>query len=397
MKTATRALVRNKVRTLLTMLGIIIGVGAVITMLSITAGAERQIMANIQSMGNNAMFISHNWQQTSSSRGVQMVSLDEKDAEAIEKECRHVLYCSPRMVSPISLVQGNRSHNTNAQGGTENMDYIYGWKVDQGRFVTRSEVISGAKVCVIGTLVEEALFNAGEDPVNRFVRINRIPFRVVGVFESRGASGGMQDQDDLVFIPYSTMQQRIRRQHRMRLVASAQSLEDLAPAKEEVLQLLAQRHRIKGDPEQAISVRTQEEIMEMVKQFTNTFTLFLGAVASISLLVGGIGIMNIMLVSVNERIREIGIRMALGAKSRDILGQFLIESITLSILGGLLGILLGYGASSVVGRITTWKVYISAFSVVLSISFASLVGIFFGFYPAWKASKLDPIQALRHE
>ena len=396
-KLSVKTLVRNKVRTLLTMLGIIIGVAAVITMLAITSGAQKKIISHIQSFGNNTMFISYNWRYTRNNRGARRVDLNEKDAEAIQDQCKHVVYCSPRLSSQVKLINGNRNHSTLAQGGTENMDYIQGWKVDRGRFVTKGEMTSGAKVCVIGTLVEEALFNAGEDPLNKFIRIDRIPFRVVGVFESRGSSGGEQDQDDFIFVPYSTMKQRMYRRRRMRLVACAKSLDELAPAKEEVLQLLQQRYKIKENPEQIFDVRTQEEIMEMVKKFTNTFALFLGAVASISLLVGGIGIMNIMLVSVNERIREIGIRMALGAKSRDILGQFLIESVTLSVLGGLLGVGLGYLASSVVKELTQWDLYISMFSIILSISFASVVGIFFGFYPAWKASKLDPIQALRHE
>lgn len=397
-KLALRTLVRNKMRTLLTMLGIIIGVGAVIAMLAITIGANRKIMETVKSFGNNVMFIENDWKDKGGLKATRPRRLEVEDCAAIQKDCKHVLFASPNISQPVKTVQGDHNWSTQLIGGSENMDFIQGWKVQDGRFVTPGEVNSAAKVCVIGSSVRDSLFNVDDPVLGEMIRINRIPFKVVGVFEARGTSG-IQDQDDFIFMPYTTMMQRIYRRKSIRLIASGTAMEDLSRAKEEVLEIIKQRRRMKADvdPSDYFEVRTQEEIIDMVNKFTRTFTIFLGAVASISLLVGGIGIMNIMLVSVAERIREIGIRMAVGAKGRDILIQFLVEAMTLSFFGGLLGVGFGYIASAVVKMITQWNLYVSPFSIILAISFASAVGIFFGFYPAWKASKLDPIQALRHE
>jgi putative ABC transport system permease protein len=396
-KLAVRTLFRNKMRTLLTMLGIIIGVGSVITMLAITAGAKKAIVERIKSFGNNVIFVHNQWGTRGGVRGGRSKRLDADDAKALQKECRHILYASPVVSQTAKVIRGSHNANTSIIGGSENMDYIQGWKVSKGRFVTEAEVHSAAKVCVIGSQVEKNLFNYGEEALGEIIRIKKTPFKVVGVLESRGTSG-MQDQDDQIFIPYTTMMQRVFNRKNIRyIMASGTSMEELALAKEEATQLLRERRRLQPGVKEEFEIRTQEEILEMINKFSITFSLFLGAVASISLLVGGIGIMNIMLVSVNERIKEIGIRMAVGARGKDILYQFLVEAVALSVLGGIIGIAFGYIASYVVKVMTRWEMDVSLFSIMLSITFASAVGVFFGLYPAWKASKLDPIQALRHE
>lgn len=379
------------------MLGVIIGVGAVITMLAITTGAKQKILNNIMSLGNNVMFIGRQNRTRGGVWGANAKRFYPEDAKAIQKECKHVLYASPVMGAVAQVVHGNNNWSSNISGGDQHIDYIRGYDILDGRMFSREEVNSAAKVCVVGQVVIEKVFNTGEPVIGQTIRIKRIPFKIVGTLVPRGSAGD-DDTDDVVIVPYTTHMRRINRRKSIGIViASATSKDDMAKAKEEVTLLMRQRHRLKKGQDDDFFIRTQEEIMEMVNQFAKTFTLLFAAVASISLLVGGIGIMNIMLVSVNERIREIGIRMALGAKRWDILKQFLIEALTLSLIGGILGLGFGYGASAIIKAAFKWNIHISAFSIMISLSFASAVGVFFGFYPAWKASKLEPIQALRHE
>jgi len=399
-KVAIKALFKSKMRTFLTMLGIIIGVGAVIGMLSIARGAQYNITKSIESMGTNVLFIIASSRTKGGVRGGwgSITTLKVDDAIAIQKECPHIKYASPLVTVSGRIIYKNQNWGTQVNGVNEHFQYINDLNIGNGSFFGSQETTSASKVCVIGPVVQENLFAWDENPVGKIVRINRIPFKVIGVLESKGSSGGHQDPDDVIFIPYSTAMQRMyRKDYIMMIMASATDRDDISLAKVEVEQLLRQRHRIKKGQEDDFMIHTMEEIMKMVGEFTKTFTILLGAIASVSLLVGGIGIMNIMLVSVTERIREIGIRMAIGARPKDILCQFLIEALVLSLAGGILGIGLGYLISFIIGKMAKWPSIITPASVVLALSFASGVGIFFGFYPAWKASRLDPIQALRHE
>lgn len=399
-KVAIKALMKSKMRTFLTMLGIIIGVGAVIGMLSIARGAQYNITRSIESLGTNVLFIIASAETKGGVRGGwgSITTLKVDDSEAIQKECQHIKYSSPMITVMGRVIHKNQNWGTQVNAVNEHFQYINDLNMSKGNFFGAQETTSASKVCVIGPVVQENLFAWDENPVGKTIRINRIPFKVIGILESKGSSGGNKDQDDVIFIPYSTAMQRMyRKDYIMMIMASATSRDDVALAKEEVTQLLKQRHRIKPGQDDDFMIHTLEEIMKMVGEFTKTFTILLGAIASVSLLVGGIGIMNIMLVSVTERIREIGIRMAIGARPRDILCQFLIEALVLSLAGGIMGIGLGYLISLIIGMIAKWPSIITPSSVLLALTFASGVGIFFGFYPAWKASRLDPIQALRHE
>jgi putative ABC transport system permease protein len=319
------------------------------------------------------------------------------DVLAIMSSCRHVLYASPSSDSSARTIYGNLNWPTTVVGGNEYFLTIKNWKIDRGRFFTHGEVRSAAKVCIIGTQVEQNLFLPGEDSLGATIRINKIPFQVIGIQETRGA-GINSDQDDVIYIPFTTMMQRInKRNYITQMMVAATSKDSMAIAKDEIKDLLRQRHHILSGDDDDFDIITQDEILKMIGDLIKTMTILLGTVASISLVVGGIGIMNIMLVSVTERVREIGIRMALGAKRKDILNQFLVEAVTQSVIGGVLGVGFGYGASAIVKSFTGWFINISPFSIILSLSFACIVGVFFGFYPAWQASRLDPIQALRHE
>lgn len=399
-KIAMDALMRNKMRTFLTMLGIIIGVGAVIGMLGIAKGMQHSITSTIESIGTDGIFVMASSTTKGGVRGGwgSITTLKVKDSEAIQKDCPHIRYSSPMIGTSGRAIYKSGNWSCQMIGVNEYYQYIGNWKMAKGAFFTNQEVNSAAKVCVLGQVVVDNLYTPEDEVLNSIVRINKIPFRVIGVLASKGSSGGDNDQDDIIVIPYTTMMQRIYKENHIPMImASATSREDVTEATEEVTTLLRQRHRIKTGEDDDFQIQTLEEILEMVKGFTNTFKILLGSIASISLLVGGIGIMNIMLVSVTERIREIGIRMALGARPRDILGQFLIESIVLSAFGGIMGVGLGYLIAYIISKKATWPVIVSADSITLALSFALGVGIFFGFFPAWKASKLDPIQALRHE
>jgi len=402
MKVALRALTRNKMRTFLTALGIIIGVGAVIAMVSIGEGAKRGIQERFNSMGNNLLFVYPGNQNV---RGVHgqaggRTNLKEGDAEAIEKYCDAVNMISPSVSSRGQVVYGNKNSNTSIQGTGSQYPDIRSWPVEIGTYFDDSMVDAAAKVCVLGSEVNKNLFE-GEDPIGKIVRIKKIPFKVLGVLKSKGESGGFFNRDDMITIPYTTCMRRIAGIEYLNSIdISAASADKTAEAQRQIESLLRDRHKIQLGADDDFTVRNMSDVAETASESMKIMTILLGSIASISLLVGGIGIMNIMLVSVTERIREIGIRMAVGARGRDILLQFLTEAVVLSFLGGMIGVAFGYGASKFMGKIAIFSQFqtvVSLSSVLLAFLFSALVGIFFGFYPAWKASKLDPIEALRYE
>ena len=402
LRVALRALNRNKMRSFLTALGIIIGVGAVIAMVSIGEGAKRGIESRFASMGTNLLFVSPGSQNQ---RGVHggwgsMTTLKEDDALAIGRECPAVMYISPSVSARAQTVYGNKNWNTSISGTGERYPEVRNWEVEFGAYFDEAMVRSAAKVCVLGADVKTNLFE-DEDPIGKVVRIKKIPFKVLGVLKKRGESGGFGSRDDMITIPYTTAMRRLQGIDYIQSVdVRAVSSEALTEAVVQIQDLLRNRHRIAPGAEDDFTVRNMSEIAETAAQATQMMTVLLGSIASISLLVGGIGIMNIMLVSVTERIREIGLRMAVGAREIDILLQFLTEAIVLSLMGGLIGIGFGLGASRLIKKIKMFSAFntvVSLESVLLAFFFAAAIGIFFGFYPARKASRLDPIEALRYE
>ncbi len=399
---AFRALRINKMRSALTMLGVIIGVGAVIAMLAVGTGASKKIQEQISSMGSNLLVILPG---SSSSGGIRMGSgtqptLSLADSEAILKECPAVSDVAPSLNGVAQIVYGNLNWSTGVVGTTSGMLSVREWPLTAGREFTDEEIRSAGKVCLIGTTIVDNLFG-DTDPLNQIIRIKRVPFKIIGVLESKGQSAIGQDQDDVVYVPVTTAQKRLFGTAFPGMVRSimvkAASLEDLGRAEVQVKELLRQRHHIGPRQEDDFTVRNLTQMMQVREQSSNVMTLLLGAIASVSLIVGGIGIMNIMLVSVTERTREIGIRMALGAKTWDIRLQFLIEAITLSLIGGIAGVIAGVSGSKLVSVIAGWPTIVSPLSIVLALGFSGLVGIFFGFYPAYKASLLNPIDALHCE
>ncbi len=402
LRVALRALNRNKMRSFLTALGIIIGVGAVIAMVSIGEGAKRGIESRFASMGTNLLFVSPGSQNQ---RGVHsgwgsMTTLKEDDALAIGRECPAVMYISPSVSARAQTVYGNKNWNTSISGTGERYPEVRNWEVEFGSYFDEAMVRSAAKVCVLGADVKTNLFE-DEDPIGKVVRIKKIPFKVLGVLKKRGESGGFGSRDDMITIPYTTAMRRLQGIDYIQSVdVRAVSSEALNEAVVQIQDVLRNRHRIAPGAEDDFTVRNMSEIAETAAQATQMMTVLLGSIASISLLVGGIGIMNIMLVSVTERIREIGLRMAVGAREIDILLQFLTEAIVLSLMGGLIGIGFGLGASRLIKKIKMFSAFntvVSLESVLLAFFFAAAIGIFFGFYPARKASRLDPIEALRYE
>jgi putative ABC transport system permease protein len=400
-KVALRALSRNKMRSALTMLGIIIGVGAVIAMVSIGQGAQKTVQNQIQSIGTNVVFV---WPGSLNSNGVRLGagasnSLTEGDVEAIERECPSVAAASAIVRSSTQIVFGDRNWFTQVQGTNEKFCRIRDWQVLWGDFFTAGDVRIAARVIVLGRTVADSLFN-GANPIGQMVRIHNLPFRVIGVLDSKGQSAMGQDQDDVAIMPYTTVQKKLIGQtvpHINAIMMSCVSPEETRLAVMQATGLLRQRHKIHAGQPDDFMVRNLTDIAETAEQTNQIMTLLLGSIAAVSLLVGGIGIMNIMLVSVTERTREIGIRMAIGARPGYIRMQFLAESIILSLLGGVVGVLGGIGLSYGISSVLKWPTLVSAFSIVISFAFAALVGIFFGFYPARKASALDPIDALRYE
>lgn len=397
---AVKALSNNKLRGFLTMLGIIIGVASVITMLAIGQGSKRSIQAEISEMGSNMIMVHPGGDRRG---GVQlsaddMQSLKIKDFEDIRVDTRYVTYVSPAVNSSGQAVYGANNTPTTVYG--VNLDYldIRRYKVADGDVFTEHDIKTAAKVCLIGQTVVDELFTNGENPVGKVIRFGTIPFRIVGVLESKGYNSMGMDQDDLIIAPYTTVQKRILAiTHLQEIVCSALSEVYTDDAIGEITDILRTNHRLKADDDDDFSIRSQQELSSMLTSTTDMMTVLLAAVAGISLLVGGIGIMNIMYVSVTERTREIGLRMSIGAKGRDILAQFLIESILISVTGGLIGVVFGVGAAVVVNVAAAFPIYIQPWSVFLSFAVCTLTGVFFGWYPARKAAMLDPIEAIRYE
>lgn len=397
-----RALRVNKMRSSLTMLGIIIGVGAVITMLAVGTGASKRIAEQISSMGSNLLIILPG---ATTAGGVRMgagsqTTLTLADAEAIQRECPAVQDVAPVLNGVAQVIYGHQNWSTGVVGTTPGMLTVRDWPLATGRPFTGQDVKSATKVCLLGQTVVDNLFG-DMDPIGQFIRIKNLPFTVIGVLAQKGQSAQGQDQDDTIYVPVSTAQKKLfgtAFPGMVRIImVKAKSTEDLAPAEEQINELLRQRHHIGQKQENDFTVRNLTQLMQAAEQSTKVMTLLLGAIASVSLLVGGIGIMNIMLVSVTERTREIGIRMAIGAKTWDIRLQFIIEALTLSIIGGVAGIIVGISGSKIISILTGWSTIISPLSIFLAFGFSGLVGIFFGFYPAYKASLLNPIEALRYE
>jgi len=401
-KIAYRSLRANRMRSLLTMLGMVIGVAAVIAMVAIGAGANERIAAQISSIGSNLLLVLPGSTTAGGLRsGFGSAStLTMADARAIGRELPAVRLAAPSVRSTSPVVYGNQNWSTLIQGVTPEYFEIREYRLAEGRFFTSDEVDASSKVAVVGRTVVRNLFG-DESPVGAILRIKRVPFTVVGVLEGKGQSLQGQDQDDIIIAPLTTVQNRLVGSAHPGsvgvIMVQAVDRESIDAAEREVVSLLRQRHRIGSGQEEDFSVRNLSEMLEVAEASTRVMSLLLGAIASVSLLVGGIGIMNIMLVSVTERTREIGIRLAVGAKERDILVQFLIEAVFLSVAGGAIGILLGIGGSLLISRFAGWSTLISPGAVLVAFSFSAAVGIFFGFYPARKASRLDPIEALRHE
>ncbi|TAJ10701.1 FtsX-like permease family protein [Marinilabiliaceae bacterium JC017] len=399
-KIALNAMKRNKFRAFLTMLGVIIGVASVIAMLSIGQGSKESIREQISSMGTN-MVIIHPGQEKRG--GVSMgntssQSLEGRDLEAIMDNCPSISAVSPEVNNAGQVVFGANNCPTTIFGGNENYTYIKKIEVENGHMFTTQEIKSAAKVCLIGQTVVDNLFGEGADPVGQTIRFKKIPFKIIGVLEEKGQNTFGQDQDDLLLAPYTTVQKRITATTYFRtILASAISEEAVETATTEIEEALRISHRLRDSDENDFNIRTQQELVTTFSSVSDLMLVLLGAIATISLIVGGIGIMNIMYVSVTERTREIGLRMAIGGKSKYILMQFLCESILLSITGGMIGIALGIGTSSIVKNVMGWPTIVTTDSILLSFLFCSFIGIFFGWYPARKAAALDPINALRHE
>lgn len=396
---ALRALTRNKMRSFLTALGIIIGVGAVIATVSIGQGAKREVEKRFEDMGTNLLFVRPG---SRSFRGVHGGSgtynnLTVEDAKAIQEKCDAVQYVSPSVSTRAQVVYGNKNWNTSIQGVGDKYREIRKWEMEDGIFFDENMVRAGQKVCVLGNEVSNNLFE-GEDPIGQIIRVKKIPFRVIGVLRSKGESGGWFNQDDMILVPYTSAQRRLLGiTHIQSMDISAVSATRSEEATRQIEAILRTQHKIAPGAEDDFNIRDMSEIAESAAESRDVLTYLLGGIATVSLLVGGIGIMNIMLVSVTERIREIGIRMSVGAREKDILFQFLTEAVVLSLLGGLIGILVGIGGSKLISHFAGWQTLVSVLSVVVAFLFSALVGISFGFFPAFKASKLDPIEALRYE
>ncbi len=392
-----RALGRNKMRSFLTALGIIIGVGAVIAMVSIGQGAKAAVEDRFTSMGTNLLTV----RSGSMSRGGlhggggSAQNLTEADAKALE-EADAVEYMSPQLSTRTQVKYGNKNWNTSIQGVGAAYPMIRNWEIDIGNFFDANMVRAGQKLAVLGSEVNQNLFE-GADPIGQVIRINRVPFRVIGVLKTKGEAGGWGSHDDQIAVPYTSAQRLMGRRARLSSIEISAYTGRSQEAQAQIEEIMRIRHKIAPGADDDFSVRDMTEIAEAAGESTKILTILLAGIASVSLLVGGIGIMNIMLVSVTERIREIGIRMSVGAKERDILLQFLTEAIVLSIFGGLLGIVVGIVSSKLISNIAGWSTLISTGSIILAFFFSGSVGVFFGFYPARKASKLDPIEALRYE
>jgi len=400
-RVAFRALQRNKMRAALTMLGIIIGVSAVVAMVSIGQGAQATVQAQIDSIGTNLLFVSAGAQNVGGVRSgtgdTGTNTLTVEDLDAIKREVPSVSMVTPSVNSRGQLVAGNANWNTQIQGVSEQFPDIRKWAVGSGQFFSESDVRTAARVLVIGQTIADNLF-AGGDPVGQTIRVQNLPFQVVGVMARKGQDQQGRDQDDIAFTPYTTVQNKILGSPRVQIAfVSAVSADATYTAQDQITDLLRQRHKLGTNEANDFTVRNMSDIAEAANETNNTMTLLLACIAGVSLLVGGIGIMNIMLVSVTERTREIGIRMAIGARSSAVRSQFLIESVVLSLMGGVIGILLGVAVSLAIPKMLGWPTLISTMAIIGSAVFSAMVGIFFGYYPARKAASLDPIEALRYE
>ncbi len=400
-KIALRAIAANKLRSFLTMLGIIIGVASVIAMLAIGQGSKKSIQANIAEMGSNMIMIRPG--QDKGPGGAQqdasdMQTLKLKDYEALKEQAKYLAAISPSVNASGQFINGNNNTPSTIYGISPDYMEIRQQKIADGEMFTDDDIKSSAKVCVIGKTVADNLFTNGEDPIGKVIRYNKIPFRIVGVLESKGYNSFGMDQDDVVFAPYTTVMKRILSVTYLQGINASAITEDMTDlAIEDVTTILRESHKLKGTDEDNFTIRSQQEMAEMMNSTSDTMTILLLVVACISLVVGGIGIMNIMYVSVTERTKEIGLRMSVGARGIDILNQFLIESVLLSVTGGLIGVLCGIGAAVGINVFAHWPIQIQPWSVLLSFAVCSATGIFFGWYPAKKAASLDPIEAIRYE
>lgn len=406
LKIALRSIAANKMRSFLTCLGIIIGVASVITMLAIGQGSKRSIQANIAEMGSNMIMISPGADMRGGVRQdpSAMQTLKLEDYNAIKDQCSYVKAVSPTVNSSGQFINGNNNTQSTIYG--VDLDYleIRQLTVSNGEMFTETDVRTSAKVCVLGQTVVDYLFPDGSDPIGKVVRFNKIPFRVVGVLKKKGYNSMGMDQDNLALAPYTTVMKRILAQTYLGGINCSAITEGVTDqATEQISEILRRNHKLKeatdtfdGD-EDDFTIRSQEELSSMMSSTTNMLTILLGCVAGISLIVGGIGIMNIMYVSVTERTREIGLRMSVGARGIDILNQFLIEAILLSVTGGIIGVLLGIGSSYAVNVLARWPIYIQPWSIIMSFAVCTFTGVFFGWYPAKKAARLDPIEAIRYE
>ena len=400
LKIALRALANNKLRGFLTMLGIIIGVASVITMLAIGQGSKRSIQAQISEMGSNMIMIQPGADMRGGVRqdASAMETLKLQDYEDIVNETRYVSATSPSVNSSGQAIYGANNAPTTVYGISPDYMEIRRYEVEDGDMFSDQDVQTAAKVCVIGKTVVDNLFPGGENPVGKVIRFQKLPFRVVGVLKSKGYNSMGMDQDDLILAPYTTIQKKILAiTHLQGITCSALKEEYTDQAIDEISEILRRNHRLRETDDDDFTIRSMQELSTMLTSTTDIMTTLLAAVAGISLLVGGIGIMNIMYVSVTERTREIGLRMSIGAKGIDILAQFLIESILISVTGGLIGVVFGVGAALVVNGVAHFPIYIQPWSVVLSFAVCTVTGVFFGWYPAKKAAQLDPIEAIRYE
>lgn len=400
-KIAFRAIAANKLRSFLTMLGIIIGVASVIAMMAIGQGSKKSIQANIAEMGSNMIMIRPG--QDKGPGGAQqdasdMQTLKLKDYETLKEQSKYLSAISPSVNASGQFINGNNNTPSTIYGISPDYMEIRQLKIEDGEMFTDEDIKTSAKVCVIGKTVADNLFTNGEDPVGKVIRYNKIPFRIVGVLKAKGYNSFGMDQDDMVLAPYTTVMKRILSVTYLQGINASAITEDMTDlAIDDITSILRESHKLKGSDEDNFSIRSQQEMAEMMNSTSDTMTILLLVVACISLIVGGIGIMNIMYVSVTERTKEIGLRMSVGARGIDILNQFLIESVLLSVTGGIIGVICGIGAAVGINVFAHWPIQIQLWSVLLSFAVCSATGIFFGWYPAKKAASLDPIEAIRYE
>ena len=399
-KIALRAIANNKLRAFLTMLGIIIGVASVIAMLAIGQGSKRSIQQQISEMGSNMIMIHPGAEMRGGVRQdpSAMQTLKLENYEKLSEECTYLSGISPNVSSSGQFVAGSNNYPSSVSGVSIDYLNIRQLSVEQGEMFSENDIRTAAKVCVIGKTIVDNLFPDGSDPIGKVIRCNQIPMRVVGVLKSKGYNSMGQDQDDVVLAPYTTVMKRLLAQTYLGGIFASALTEDMTEeAVEEITSILRREHKLKATDDDDFTIRTQQELSSMLNTTTDLMTTLLACIAGISLVVGGIGIMNIMYVSVTERTREIGLRMSVGARGVDILSQFLIEAILISITGGVIGVIIGCGASFMIKSIAHWPVFIQPWSVLLSFAVCTITGVFFGWYPAKKAADLDPIDAIRYE